>query len=284
VPALQRTLIHALDRPGGRTLLAALATRRARRLTRDDVGVLYDGGWLHRVKGVFVPDGPNFDYYADTILAWSRRLARLRADVADYWFHTFTPQPGDVILDIGAGVGLDTLVFSEVVGPAGQVYSIEAHPRTFGLLQATCRHNRLTNVTACHCAITDRRGTVYAEDATDQELARVATTGGAGWLSQPVASLSLDDFCRERGVARVDLLKMNIEGAELQTIEGMRETLRITRHICIACHDFRSGEGLDLHTREPVVAFLRAAGFQISLRQDDPRDFVRDHVHAVRAS
>ncbi len=286
MPSLQRMLVHALDRPGGRTMLAALASRHARKLAGAEAGMFYDGGWLHRVGAVVVPDGPRFEYYADAVAGWPRRLAKVRAAIADYWFHTYTPQPGDVILDIGAGIGLDTLVFAEAVGPAGRVYAIEAHPGTYRLLEATCRRNRLAGVTPCNVAITDRRGVVYAEDAARHESARVDAAGGAGFLAQPIPALSLDDFCREHGIARVDLLKMNIEGAERQAICGMHETLRMTRHVCIACHDFKTaaGGGADaaLRTRDLVADFLRQAGFDVVLREDDPRDFVRDHVHGVR--
>jgi hypothetical protein len=46
--------------------------------------------------------------------------------------------------------------------------------------------------------------------------------------------------------------------------------------ICIACH------GGAESTREPVIAFLEEAGFEVSTRDDDPRGYVRDHVHGAR--
>ena len=47
----------------------------------------------------------------------------------------YQPKPGDTVVDVGAGMGDDTLVFSRMVGPSGRVFSFEAHPDTFRCLQ-----------------------------------------------------------------------------------------------------------------------------------------------------
>ena len=70
---------------------------------------------------------------------------------ADHWFHVYRPKAGDVVVEMGAGKGWDTLAFSRAVGPTDCVISIEAHPGTFEYLDRLCRINNLENVVVIKC-------------------------------------------------------------------------------------------------------------------------------------
>ncbi len=59
----------------------------------------------------------------------------------------------------------------------------------------------------------------------------------------------------------------------------MREMIRRTRYACIACHDFKDGGCGVMNTRQTILEFLRGSGFSITTRDNDPRPFVRDHIH-----
>lgn len=252
----------------------------ARRESGADVEFLFDGLWMYRVGDAYLPGEPGFVYrHGNDIRGWpgfERSLAQ------DMWLHVYRPQAGDVIVDVGAGIGGETQLFSELVGPAGRVISIEANPSTFSRLDARIRWNRLENVTACHCALVDRGRPVFVEDRHEvYERNTISVERRARDLDSPVEGLSLDELCEREGLDSIDFLKMNIEGAERLAIDGMTTMIGRTRAVCIACHDF-SSEDEERHTREPVIAFLEGAGFDIVTRPDDPRPFVRDHVHAVR--
>ncbi len=279
---LLRRLIRTLDRPGGRTILATLATSYARKKIGWDVRILYDAAWLHGLNGDYVVDSDRFDYYTATILSWRKAYLDIFAGARDYWCHLYSPQPGDVIVDVGAGVGWDTMAFSRAVGERGQVLAVEAHPTTFRLLQAQCKWARLANVRACQVAVMDGRCAVYIDDFLDHEGNSVSPEAGAGRRLGNVPGISMDELCAAEGIVRIDLLKMNIEGAERFAIHGMKETIRHTRHICIACHDFRSDKGGSFSTKALVVDYLRGHGFEITVRAQDLRPYVRDHVHGVR--
>jgi hypothetical protein len=95
---------------------------------------------------------------------------------------------------------------------------------------------------------------------------------------------TLDRICHERGLERIALVKINIEGAERSALEGMTTVISRVRNICVACHDFKAdrGEGEFFRTREFVEGFLRERGFALERRTDDPRGYVRDHVVASR--
>ena len=278
-----RPRVYALlDRPGTRLLLAFLATRAARRETDEDVGIVYRGAWFARYRGrcVAATGSAHFVYRHGNDIPGLHR-AQLE-DVEDTWFHVYRPRAGDVVVDVGAGIGTETSVFSEAVGPNGRVLSIEAHPATFRILQAQVRANRLENVRLCPFAVTDTARDVFIEDRQRHERNTINSEWAPGLRREPVRGLPLDEIRRRFGVDRVDFLKMNIEGAESMALEGMRETIGRTQHVCIACHDFLGAEGERYQTRAQVVAFLREHGFRVETRDDDERPWVRDHVHAVR--
>lgn len=280
--SLQRMLIRLLDRPSGRWLLSALATKFASRAHEGDIRVSYDDVWLHTVDGTCIPDQPHFAYFGNSFANAGRALARALDEARQWWFHTYTPQAGDVIVDVGAGIGLDTLAFSRAVGPTGRVIAIEAHPLTFRRLQKLCEHNQLENVTCCQFAVMDAPGSVFIDDSAADASNAVSRMRRVGQLPTPVRADTLDAILARQGVDEVDLLKMNIEGAERDAIRGMGTTIARTHNICIACHDFKADGNTCMSTRGVVEPFLRDAGFEVVTRDDHPIDYVRDHVHGRR--
>lgn len=278
----RRVLIRALDRRGRRKILGMLATWYARRQTGNDVSVFYDAGWIHRMGRDYILDQPHFTLRANHVTKWDSAYRSLVANVRDYWFFVYKPARGHVILDVGAGIGVDTAVFSRSVGENGRVFAIEAHPLTFRRLQRQCKWNALDNVIACQCAIMKNRANVYVSDRQDDELNTVSYIQDQEHQNKGIPSVSLDEFCADHGIARIDFLKMNIEGGERFAIAGMKEIVSKVRHLCIACHDFKATEGRHSRTKAAVIEFLRESGFHIVRREDDPRPFVRDHVHGFR--
>lgn len=273
---LRNRVARTLDRPGTRWMLGFLSTRLARVKTGRDVGFFYDEGWIHQIDGHHVVASQHF--------AWDvRPYSRVFDDCRDYWLHLYQPTVGDTIVDVGAGNGSDVIAFSHLVGDAGKVLAIEAHPATYRLLEKQCQWNRLMNVQTAKRAIMAGPGIVAIDDNLDDIFNAVIANPGLK-KTHTVPGGSLDDLCREKGIDHVDFLKMNIEGAERFAIEGMRGILSKTRHVCIACHDFLADRGgsESMRTRALVIDFLRTEGFETILRDDDPRDYVRDHVHARR--
>jgi FkbM family methyltransferase len=269
----QRRFIRLLDRPGGRGLLGWLATQYARRKTGLDVAVIHDGAWIRRAGRYFLAESETFDWDAVQMAGWQPDLRETLAMFRDWWFHEYRPQPGDVIVDVGAGNGEDALVFAA----AGRVVCIEAHPATFRRLETTCRLNRLANVTCLHLALMDQPGTVKIETRSAYKGNTVGATGDA-----TVPALPLDEVCRQQGITHIDFLKMNIEGAEQLAIRGMTRMIEHTRHVCIACHDFLASTNEFYRTKGIVTEFLRGHGFAVSDRPDHPDPWVRDHVYGRR--
>lgn len=280
----KRALTRLLDRPGVRLFLGKIATRFARKATGDDFEIAYvDGLWTHRVGPHFFPDGSRFNYSPFDFDGWKGQLERYVSETKEFWLQHYRPQEGDVIVDVGAGRGEDTLTFSRAVGETGRVIAIEAHPLSFEILKNFCRLNRLSNVTLLQLALMDKPGTVriaesessWMENAIDY---REESSG------IPVRATTLNNVCQQQRLKDITFLKMNIEGAERYALLGMASVIQHVRQICVACHDFRShhGDGEQFRTRTFVEEFLTRHGFTLASRPNDPRDYVRDHLFGLR--
>jgi FkbM family methyltransferase len=280
----RRRVIDALDRPGTRGLLSAIATRYARKITGEDVAVFYDELWIHRIGDHYLSDFERFAYYDADVLSWDERYQHFQAEAADYWFYLYTPRPGDVVIDVGAGIGTDAIAFSHKVGTTGRVLAIEAHPKTHLALQKTCKWNRLVNVICEQVAVMDEPGTVYMDDRPDHEASSVQIDSDNAHR-YAVPARTLDALAEKHNLKEIALLKMNIEGAERWALSGMEKTLARTQCVVIACHDFRAdrGDGVLYSTKQMVTEFLHKGSFDVRTRGDDVRPYVRDHIHGFRA-
>jgi FkbM family methyltransferase len=192
----------------------------------------------------------------------------------------YTPQAGDIVVDVGAGSGLEALPFSRRVSATGRVIAIEAHPLMFRCLEEVCRLNHLTNVTPIHAAVGATNDDVLISDSPNYQANTTITDAGV-----KVSGRTLDSIIASLAVERIDLLKMNIEGAERAALDGMARTIEITRHVAIGCHDFLAdwGRGEQMRTRSVVEEFLRRHDFDLLLR-DDKREWLRDTIYGRRRS
>ena len=192
----------------------------------------------------------------------------------------YMPTLGDMVIDVGAGVGEEVQPVARLVGPTGKVFAIEANPRTFGILAYFCKKNHLANVNIFQLAITEKAGHVFIDDDGAYGVQN-SISNRAGGAQFKVESISLDDFIDGNSIAYVDLLKVNIEGAEQFLVKGMSKSLFKIRRVAISCHDFRfnAGESEFYRTRENVVSFLQKHFNIFYQKSGDP---VRDnYVYGV---
>jgi FkbM family methyltransferase len=153
--------------------------------------------------------------------------------------------PAMTVLDVGAHVGYYSRRFAERVGPAGRVLAFEPHPRTFAVLQENVRG--YPQVTTEQMAVAEGEGSAQLYDYLmmsasgslhyDESMAGlqqsqihendIAPRLREGYTMQTysVATRAIDAVCHERGITQVDLIKMDIEGAELMALRGARAVI-----------------------------------------------------------
>lgn len=130
-------------------------------------------------------------------------------------------QPGDVVVDVGANIGLLTVLMAERVGPTGHVYALEPEARNVEILRRNLARNSLANVTVIPKAASDTSGcrTLHLSK-THAELHRMHPSRLCENTVE-VESTTLDELlhAEDRPIAWV---KIDVEGHELQVLRGMR--------------------------------------------------------------
>jgi len=131
-----------------------------------------------------------------------------------------------VFLDVGANVGYFSIAIGNRLGKGGQVFAIEPHPALTNLIERSIHLNSLEGVvTVARCAVSDRAGVLdlfYPDDHLGRGTASLAIDAPGRKIQ--VSAQRLDEVV-PAGLA-VDLVKIDVEGHELQVLHGMEDILR----------------------------------------------------------
>src|SRR5439155_15680161 len=134
---------------------------------------------------------------------------------------------GGVSVDIGANIGLHTVLMSDLTGPAGKVFAFEPEAGNFRLLKHNLNRNGSTNVTAIQAAVGGRNGTGHlAVNPLNFGDHRVAHGSPTGRAEVEVPITTIDESLRSLPHGVVKLIKIDVQGYEWHVIQGMAETLR----------------------------------------------------------
>ncbi len=129
---------------------------------------------------------------------------------------------GDTFIDVGANVGYFTLLASRLVGPEGQVVSIEASPTTYAALRKNIEANDATNVRSVNVAAFDCEASVPIYYLPEEEF-----TSGASLLRSIgpqeaiVSAKPLASILSASEISKARLIKIDVEGAEERVVAGL---------------------------------------------------------------
>ncbi len=155
----------------------------------------------------------------------------IRWNAVEYAAFRAAAAPGGTVLDVGANVGAYALLFGAWVRPAGRVYAFEPSPGAYEGLRRHVELNGLMDVVRpVRAAVADREGTAALAGADQQGTSRLAHPREGGTM---VETTTIDGFCAREGILPT-LIKIDVEGWELEALRGARETIA------------RAGDGLAL--------------------------------------
>jgi FkbM family methyltransferase len=210
--------------------------------------VPYDGLWMtvessfwSIVTAVLVAEG---DWFERELEFWRMQI-----------------QPGMVVFDIGANVGVYTFSAARRVGSTGRVFAIEPFSKCVERLQATCTLNHLSQVTIYRGAASDHEGYLYLSLDIASELNEVVTDTSHlkdSGRYEETPCFSLDSLYKLEQLERVDFLKIDAEGHELAVIKGARKILE--QHSPTILYENIVGEQA---SNLPVAEYLQSIGYQL---------------------
>ncbi|MBA3240176.1 MAG: FkbM family methyltransferase [Acidobacteria bacterium] len=186
---------------------------------------------------------------------------------------------GMTVFDVGANVGELTLLFSRFVGAGGCVHAFEPTGAGFERLETISRAASLRNVRLNRLALAEEAGAVflYVYDGdylswTSRALRPLENYGidVKPLTTEEVPATTVDLYCETNGVAEIDLLKIDVEGAELQVLNGAARMLREKR---VRCVTFEFGQTtFDMgNSPDRIESFLKDVGYELrNLVASDP--------------
>jgi FkbM family methyltransferase len=177
-------------------------------------------------------------------------------DCADLFLNFL--RPGMVAIDCGAHIGEYTLLFAKLVGDEGQVHAFEPHPGMFQCLQTNASRNGLQRVTLNHTAVGDTNGVTLFLLCPDPIAASVVTSDPQPYPTVKVPITSLDEYVSRHKLARLDAIKIDVEGSELAVIHGAAKLLQEQSPglVFIECDDHQN--------EKPITDQLLAYGYEVT--------------------
>ena len=229
--------------------------------------------WAHLV--------PSHQLYSQpTIRQLTSQGIRFELDVSDYmeWCTYFglaieprealwkLVKPDATVVDVGVNIGETLMNIARLVGEGGRVFGFEVNPRTLKKCQRNLSLNAFRNI-ALHGVGLGRspgRLRIFSPSLRNSGGDRLRDLGeDAGGAARTVAVTTLDAFATEHGLAHVDLIKIDVEGFEMNVIAGALETLRRDHPVLFVELD-------DANLREQgssaasLVAFLESLAYSVT--------------------
>jgi FkbM family methyltransferase len=141
-------------------------------------------------------------------------------------------KPGDTFLDVGGHVGQYALEAAQIVGSSGKVISIEPNPRTFSYLLKNIRLNGFGTIIPILGAASNSIGLVGMQLPPDNNWGTSREAPNVENIEYYTIAIRLDELLHQLNVTKIDVMKIDVEGAELKVLEGLFESgYFVPRHI-----------------------------------------------------
>ncbi|MDQ3012198.1 MAG: FkbM family methyltransferase [Acidobacteriota bacterium] len=225
---------------------------------------------------VHLPKGAGFRLYPEGQIAELLYTSRFEwRELA--WVSAYL-KPGMNVVDIGANIGLYSILADQAIQPGGRVLAFEPSAETHARLLRNLSLNQAASVTPLKLALADARGghLVLKRDPGFRDGDRYLSaqpapgssvadqTGDAGDI-ETVPITTLDDYLAAEAAAprKIDFLKMDIEGGEYSVFRGAAKTLTANAGILLMFECTPQGCQRAGHTQDDLYEFLRAMGFEL---------------------
>lgn len=175
-----------------------------------------------------------------------------------YLFGTFEPatvkvlkrlvKSGDTVLDIGANVGYIALEMAKRVGSSGKVFAFEPDEKNFNLLKRNLELNPDCNIEPIARAVSETNAPIRLyKSMVDFNNSAHSTLPSEKHSTDfiEIPTTTIDRFVQENDIQKIDVIKIDIEGAEMSAFKGMRQTLSRFRPIVLSelCAEHQSRAG-----------------------------------------
>ncbi len=252
-------LLRSLDRSAA--LLRAIGLSRLTRAGREILARVLPKGISVEVEGVSMRGG-----IRDRSFLYRLKEGTFEPTTVRLFSEAITP--GAVVLDIGAYLGYYTIIASRRAGKFGKVFAVEPNPESFAFLRYNLRENGCSNVVAVQKALSNYSGwTSLHRDRSDPSRASlIAREGSLGAVT--VECTTVNDLLGEQ---HVDVVKIDVEGAEPFVLDGMARVLEQSRDPILSVELNPSALAEAGSSQEALLSKLRQFGLHTIRTLDEER-------------
>jgi FkbM family methyltransferase len=164
-------------------------------------------------------------------------------DLKNFDFLSSIIKKGDIIVDVGANHGAYTDFFKTKLEGTGKIYTIELHPSTFNLLQK--KYDKDDNIIVINKAVSNLDGEIPYYQGNGDCLHNILGHDVNYRVNNKIGnitSIRLDTLLEK--VENIDLIKIDVEGAELMVLEGIEKVIDRVNNILVECHLSKDWESI----------------------------------------
>ncbi len=137
---------------------------------------------------------------------------------------------GMTVFDVGANIGHFTMLYRDLVGPSGKIYSFEPTKNIFGKLQMNASANNIHLINmALYSSSSFNRFYEFEQGFEAFNSLRIPETDHKPVRDVIIQTMTLDDFCEQNKISAIDFIKIDTEGAELEIFKGAERILKEKR-------------------------------------------------------
>ncbi|MFZ4984162.1 MAG: FkbM family methyltransferase [Blastocatellia bacterium] len=202
-------------------------------------------------------------------------------------------RPGMRVIDVGANIGLYTILADRCVSPDGRVWAFEPSGESRARLHRNLELNGVTTVHTIRAALSDKAGgeLALARDAGRGDGERFLVDGRAGLHAVgesdvelvPVTTLDDHFFAPDKDLERIDFMKIDIEGGELAVFRGARRLLTVNRDLVIMFESTPANSERYGYRQEELFEFLRGLGYRLFFWDREAADWAADEGRLKQA-
>lgn len=186
----------------------------------------------------------------------------------------FIPKEGDIVIDAGANIGFYTIRASATVKNTGKVIAIEADPITYDKLTKNIKINNLKNIIPVNVAAFSEKKVVKLYRTSMASTNSLKNTGTSEFVE--VEATTIDEICMNLGLKRVDWMKIDVEGVEVEVLIGAENIISHNPQLKIL---------IEVHSENDILKIKNILDRnKFSIIYDNKNDLSSHHIYAEKVT